>query len=132
MNRFIASFRFVVIGAFLLGCASHQPANSASKDATSQEIQRLYVAWHQEIAAQPDSSGPSTMVIRLPSFRSMVAMGKPALPFLKQKLEENKGEDCFLAFAVVEIYGWDSHDFAGYHGAQEFRANVLRKMEDEK
>ena len=59
-------------------------------------------------------------------------MGKPALPFLKQKLEDDKDEDCLLAFAVVEIYGWDSHEFAGKHGAQEFRANVLAKMQEKK
>jgi len=72
------------------------------------------------------------MDTRLPSFRSIVGMGKPALPFLKQKLEENKADDWSLAFAVVEICGWNSQDFAGPNGPREFRANVLAKMEENK
>jgi hypothetical protein len=128
MSHYLASFRFVVIGVFLVGCASgHPPIRQQMTQ--SQEFQRLYVEWHREIVAEPDSSGTSTMDTKLPSFKGIIAMGKPALPFLKQKLEDNNGVDCFLAFAVVEICGWDIHDFAGYHGVQEFRANVLRKMQ---
>lgn len=126
----IASLGFVLISSLLLGCAAHLPPGPQSNDATAKEFQGLYTAWHREIAATGDYSGPSTVDTQLPAFEKIVALGKPALPYLKQKLEENQGDDCFLAFAVVEICGWNPQDFATKKGMRDFRANVLRKMQE--
>jgi hypothetical protein len=63
----------------------------------------------------------------LPSYRKIVALGKPALPALEQKMVEDKGLDFMLAFAVVEICGWDRQEFQS-GSEQEFRDLVLRKL----
>ena len=128
MNRPSSSFALVLCIVFITGCASHHISSSSSRETSAMEFERLYSAWHHDIETEGDGSDNATMQIGRPSFRDIIAMGKPALPFLEQKLEDNKGEDCLLAFAVVEICGWDRHDFVGF-GAQEFRANVLRRMQ---
>lgn len=89
-------------------------------------FERLYSAWHQE-AEKIRLSSNTYDYIGLPSYRKIVAMGKPALPALEQKLAEDKGRDFFLAFAVVEICGWDRREFRG-GSEQEFRDRVLRKL----
>jgi len=100
--------------------------NASPKEATEAEFGRLYSAWHQECEAIRVSSNTYDY-IGLPSYRKIVAMGKPALPYLEQKMAEDKGLDFMLAFAVVEICGWDRQEFRG-GSDQEFRDRVLRKL----
>ena len=57
----------------------------------------------------------------------MVAMGRPALPYLQEKMEQGQGMDFMLAFAVVEINGWNKADFRG-GSEQDFRDKVLARM----
>ena len=125
----LPSIALVLSIVLLSGCVSHRPPSAAA-----QEFERLYSAWHYDFETEGDGSSNVHWEVGRPSYRNIVGMGKPALPFLKQKLEENKGPDCLLAFAVVEIYGWDAHEFwgAGYPKVQEFRTNVLRKMKANK
>ena len=89
-------------------------------------FERLYSAWHQE-AEKIRFSSNTYEYIGLPSYRKIVAMGKPALPALEQKMAEDQGLDFMLAFAVVDICGWDRREFKG-GSDQEVRDRVLRKL----
>jgi hypothetical protein len=89
-------------------------------------FERLYSAWHVESDAIRFSSNTYDY-IGLPSYRKIVALGKAALPALEQKMAEDQGLDFMLAFAVVEICGWDRREFRG-GSEQEFRDRVLRKL----
>ena len=94
--------------------------------ATAAEFERWYAAWHDESQTIRNSSNTYDY-IGLPSYRRIVALGSPALPALEQKMVEDKGLDFMLAFAVVEICGWDRQEFRG-GSEQEFRDRVLRKL----
>jgi hypothetical protein len=114
----------------LSGCVSHHPSSSSSNTASALEFDRLYSAWHHDLETEGDGSDNAAWEIGRPSFRNIVAMGKPALPFLEQKLQGDKDSDGLLAFAVVEICGWNIHDFQAKRNAREFRDNVLRKLRE--
>ena len=102
-------------------------ANDPSPEAkTIAEFDRLYSAWNQECEKIRFSSN-TYEYIGLPSYRKIVALGKPALPSLERKMAEDKGLDFMLAFAAVEICGWDKREFQG-GGEQDFRDRVLRKL----
>jgi|ERR1017187_2652836 ABC-type Fe3+-hydroxamate transport system substrate-binding protein len=126
MNRYISSFVLTLSLAFLAGCACRPSSGLSSKQAVAPEFERLYSAWHQECEKIRYSSNTYDY-IGLPSYRKIVALGKPALPFLQQKMSEDRGLDFMLAFAAVEISGWDKRDFGG-GSEQEFRDKVLQKM----
>jgi hypothetical protein len=110
----------------VLFAACHHPPGAPSKAAAVAEFERVYAAWHQESDTIRFSSNTFDY-IRLPSYRKIVAIGKPVLPALEQKMAEDKGLDFMLAFAVVEICGWDAREFRG-GSEQEFRDRVLRKL----
>jgi hypothetical protein len=112
---------------FMSGCVSHDAPNQSGI-----EFKRLYSVWHHDLATEGDGSDNATMEIRRQSYRNIVAMGKPALPFLEKKLIEDKGADALLAFAIVEICGWNIHDFQGTRSGREFRDNVVKKLREEK
>ena len=112
--------------ALLLLAGCHQAPVPPSRETTLAEFERLYAAWHQEAEAIRYSSN-SYDYIGLPSYRQIVALGRAALPALEQKMTEDKGLDFMLAFAVVEICGWDRREFRG-GSEQEFRDRVLRKL----
>jgi hypothetical protein len=97
---------------------------------TRAEFERLHAAWRKESEGIGRSSRTSDY-ISLPAFRKIVAMGKPALPLLKQKMAADKDLDFFLAFAVVEICGWDRTDFRGGLGEQDFRDRVLARLREQ-
>ncbi len=106
------------------GC--HNPLLAPPKKKTVAEFERLYSAWHQECETIRFSSNTYDY-IGLPGYRKIVAIGKPALPSLEQKVAQDNGLDFMLAFAVVEICGWDRQEFRG-GSEQEFRDRVLRKL----
>jgi len=120
LSLFATAFCFVVFA----GC--HQQIRPPLEEATKGEFERQYAAWHQECEAISFSSNTYDY-IGLPSYRKIVALGKPALPYLEQKMEEDKGLDFMLAFAVVEICGWGKQEFQR-GSEQEFRDRVLRKL----
>jgi len=73
-----------------------------------------------------------------PSFRKIVGLGMDAIPLIEEKLKRDKQSnwengDFFLAYAVVEIYGWDTADFytpGKIIGEQGFCDNVLKRLEE--
>jgi hypothetical protein len=132
MNRQIQLFSLVLSFVFLLGCASHSSTASVANKTAAQEFDQLYVAWHHDLETEGDGSDNTTWESRRPTFRNIVAMGKPALPFLEQRLIENKAEDALLAIAIVEICGWDIHDFQAKNNFGEFRDDVLKKLREDK
>jgi hypothetical protein len=118
----------LVLSGGLLGCstATHHSAIKVPREATASECERLYLAWHQECERIGYSSNTYDY-IGLPSYRKIVAIDKPALPFLEHKMVQDKGLDFMLAFAVVEICGWDRQEFRG-GSEQDFRDKVLKKL----
>ena len=118
----IASTLAVVL---LAGC--HHSVVPPPRDTGLAEFESLYAVWHQEAYAIRQSSN-TYEYIGLPSYRKIIALGRAALPALEQKMAEDKGLDFMLAFAVVEICGWDREEFRGAGGEQGFRDRVLRKL----
>jgi hypothetical protein len=93
-------------------------------ETTNAKLERLYADWHRESA--PIISSHTDAFVRLPSYRKLVAVGKPALPFLERKMAEGQGIDFMLVFAVVEICGWDMPFPGG--SVQNYRDQVLQKL----
>nr|BDD45890.1 hypothetical protein 19 [Candidatus Hydrogenedentota bacterium] len=114
----------------VVGCSK-----SNSQKSVEQEFESYYQAWKAETHNSIHSDTP--WYTSRPSFRSIVALGPAAVPFLKAKLEEDQKHgngDFFLASAVVEIYGWDRSDFyeeGKIIGEQGFRDNVLKRLNQE-
>ena len=108
----------------LFGC--HYQTSTPPQELTKAEFERQYSAWHEECETIKFSSNTYDY-IGLPSYRKIVGLGTPALTFLEEKMEGDKGLDFMLAFAVVEICGWDREEFRG-GSEQEFRDRVLRKL----
>ena len=111
---------------FVLFAGCHHSPSVPPKEEVGAEFESLYSAWHQECEKISFSSNTYDY-IGLPSYRKIVAIGKPALPSLERKMAEDKGLDFMLAFAAVEICGWDRQEFRG-GSEQEFRDRVLRKL----
>jgi hypothetical protein len=126
MNRQRLSVASILCFLLLAGC--HHPLAPTPSEAAASECERLYLTWHQECERIAYSSNTYDY-IGLPSFRKIVAIGKPALPFLERKMAGDRGLDFMLAFAVVEICGWDRQEFRG-GSEQEFRDRVLKKLRD--
>ncbi len=109
----------------LAGCAADRPkAEPVAR--TKQRFDYYYLRRQKECERISFSSRPRDYT-GLPAFRSIVALGCPALPYLRQKMEEDRGLDFMLAQAVVEICGWNPEEFPRV-SAQEFRDRVLDRM----
>jgi hypothetical protein len=102
------------------GPAAHSSPGVAAK------FERLYSGWHRESRRIQFSSNTHDYVA-LPSYRRMVNLGRGALPFLAKKLAQDRDGDFMLAYAVVEICGWDRRDLAS-DSAQAFRDKVLHRL----
>ena len=111
---------------FVLFAGWHHPPGAPPKEEAATGFERLYSAWHQECETIRSSSNTYDY-IGLPSYRKIVAVGKPALPSLERTMAEDKRLDFMLAFAAVEICGWDKREFRG-GSEQEFRDRVLREL----
>jgi hypothetical protein len=90
------------------------------------KFERLYRTWHRQSETIRFSSNTGDYVA-LPAYRSIVGLGQAALPFLEEKLTQDRDADFMLARAVVEICGWDRQAFAS-DSEQAFRDKVLRKL----
>jgi hypothetical protein len=65
----------------------------------------------------------------LPSYRAIVGLGRPALPYLRDKMEHDSGFDFMLVYAAIEIEGWHESDFPNKTASvQELRDHVLARM----
>jgi hypothetical protein len=106
--------------------AAAKVAEHYAEFTTATEFDSLYADWHRECEKIAVSSRTLDYTA-LPSYRKIVALGRPVLPFLEEKLSANKAGDFMLADAVVEICGWDRHDFKTGSG-QQFRGEVLQKL----
>jgi hypothetical protein len=105
--------------------AVRQSASGASRNAAG-KFERLYRTWHRQSDAIRYSSNTGDY-IKLPAYRGIVDLGQAALPFLENKLAQDRDADFMLARAVVEICGWDRQAFAS-DSEQAFRDKILRKL----
>lgn len=110
--------------ALCLFAGCQQPSNSLSSAATIAELERLYADWPRECESVPSSH--SKAFVSLPSYRKIIAIGKPALPFLERKMAEDKDMDFMFSFGTVEICGWDMPFRGG--SVQDYRDQVLQKL----
>lgn len=90
----------------------------------------LHSTWQKECDGIKFSSR-TTDYINLPSYRKLVALGRPALPLFYERLKNTNSLDFMLAQCVVEITGWESGEFRGELGEQEFAAKVVKKLNHE-
>jgi len=100
---------------------------------TKREFDRYYAQWQKE-CEQPNVRimSNSKAYTSLPSYRAIVALGRPALPYLKDKMEHDSGFDFMLVYAAIEIEGWDASSFGKGTGAvQGLRDKVLARMRAE-
>lgn len=128
-----------------------EPEQKSDTERVAKEFELNYHAWKAEIR---DSlrSAPKWFISRK-NFRNIVALGPAAIPYLKEKLEEDQKYelgDYLLAFAVVEIYEWNPFDFyekgrlirrqgiidsdfimLNEEEKKEFRDNVLKRLNEE-
>ena len=107
--------------------AARQSASgaAASRNAAP-KFGQFYRTWHRQSEAIRYSSNTRDYV-SLPAYRSIVDLGQAALPFLEKKLAQDRDGDFMLAYAVVEICGWDRQAFAS-ESEQAFRDKILRKL----
>ncbi len=105
----------------LAGCAADR-SKAEPVARTEQRFDYYYLRWQRECERISFSSRTQDYT-GLPAFRSIIALGRPALPYLQQKMEE----DFMLAQAVVEICGWKPEEFP-HESEQEFRDKVLAKL----
>jgi hypothetical protein len=103
-----------------------------SADQTKQKFEQYYTQWLSE-CDQPKVRimSDAHVFTSLPSYRAIVALGRPALPYLRQKMEDNTGFNFMLVYAAIEIEGWKVSDFDST-GVQEIRDKVLERMKSEK
>jgi hypothetical protein len=66
----------------------------------------------------------------LPGYRGIVSLGRPALPFLQDRMEHDSGFDYMLVYAAMDIEGWKHTDLPPNltYSVQEDRDHVLAKM----
>jgi hypothetical protein len=109
-----------------------KPRELIRKDGLAKsKFERCYAQWLEECRKPEISISSSTHTYtNLPGFRSIVALGRPALPFLQEKMEEDRDFNFMLAYAVLEINGWKHSDFKA-RNEQELCRQVLQRMESE-
>ena len=93
---------------------------------TEQEFVDRYQKWIQAVDDMPRYS-KSTAFTQLPEYRSLVALGPPALPLLATTLANNGPNDLFLSDAIIEILELDPGQF-NQTDLQEKRAQVLDEL----
>ena len=91
-----------------------------------QEFDDRYRKWIQAVDGMPRYS-KSTAFTQLPEYRSLVALGPPAVPLLAKHLAENGPNDLFLSDAIVEILELDPGQF-NQTDLQEKRTQVLDEL----
>jgi hypothetical protein len=114
---------FVLLCLVGFGCAKVSGEEEAKRS-----FDRAYDQWvsdckRPEIAISSDTRTYTS----LPSYRAIIALGRSALPYLRQKMEHDTGFDFMLAYAAIEIEGWHLSEFHTSSG-QELRDRVLAKM----
>ena len=118
----ITSAIFIFLSMLAVSCT--RVDNVTQADTTKQKFDTLYAQWIAECKRPEISLSSDTHTYTsLPSYRAIVALGRPALPYLQEKMEQ----DFMLAYAAAEIQGWKRSDFPA-RSEQEFRDKVLERM----
>ncbi len=74
------------------------------------DFEARYSAWSKAIATMPPYA-KVTAYTKIPEYRAIVDLGLEALPYIQQKIEEDRSLDFVLCEAVVEICGWLRDEF---------------------
>lgn len=121
--------------SILILCSCYQ--NKSPKVLSFREkFNQYYQEWKDETHLSYHSD--TGWYISMPSFRKIVRLGMDAIPLIEEKIKKDKqtnweNGDFILAYAVVEIYGWDKTDFYTPEkiiGEQGFCDNVLKRLEE--
>ena len=126
----------IIFSLFILILCSCSQDKSPKILSLREQFNQYYQEWKDETYLSIHSD--TGWYISRPNFRQIVGLGTKIIPLIEEKLKEDKlsnGEngDFFLAYAVVEIYGWDIADFytrGEIIGEQGFRDNVLKRLEE--
>jgi hypothetical protein len=114
------------LGVFLLLLATTTSAVGCAMRHPDQELEDRYRKWSQAVDDMPRYS-KSAAFTQLPEYRSLVALGPPAVPLLAKKLAQNGPNDLFLSDAIIEILKLDPGQF-NQTDLQEKRAQVLDEL----
>jgi len=114
---------YILLCLVAFGCGKVSGEKEAKRN-----FDRSYDQWISDCKRPEIAVSSNTRTYTsLPSYRAIVALGRPALPYLKQKMEHDTGSDFMLASAAIEIEGWSLSEFHASSG-QELRDQVLAKM----
>jgi hypothetical protein len=120
-------FVALTIGLIVAVSMTAELAFAQELNSVQNQFDREYAEWQKQRENSSVRYSSNTKdYVALPAFRSIVALGRPALPYLKEQMKT----DFMLAYAVAEICGWQRTDFPAY-GEQDFRDMVLEKMAEE-
>ena len=88
----------LLVSVLAFGCSKVEQERQTGS--TKQKFDLLYAQWLADCKRPEISISSSTQTYTsLPSYRSIVALGRPALPYLRDKMEQ----DFMLAYAAAEI-----------------------------
>ena len=104
----------VLIAVMILLCAC-RPLSS------EEQVKRKYDRYHSELVAycQTERHRISSYLGGyggIPSYQAIVALGPPAVPYMRRSIRNKEGDAYILADAIVEIKKWNRDDFTDVKG----------------
>jgi len=119
-------FLIVSLLCFVTGCVKESVTNRAAS--VDEEFASCYEDWQREREQNKHMSYHDNFT-DMPAFCSLVALGTPALPLIRQKVEEEPN-DLFLTYAIIEIKGWNPQCFES-STYEQVKDKVLRKLDSQ-
>jgi hypothetical protein len=119
-----------IVAIFFTQCKNEPPSIISNQMSVDKETQQLhddaYQRWRNATKVMPPYS-KTTAYSNLQEFRDIIECGKPILPLLHRKIEDDEGVDFVLSLAVIKIMGWPDEQFSTTNMTQ-LRDDVLHRM----
>jgi len=121
-----------IAAIILLCCTAFGCDRLSAEQRAKRDFDHHFAQWRAE-CRQPKIRILSDVhaFTELPSFRAIVALGRSALPYIIEKMQDDRYSE--LALAVVEINGWQHqvHSIEAV-STQEYRDEVLARTRSQK
>jgi len=116
---------FGLVCVCVAGCGVNKVTMPKPDAGSIQDFAERYAQWEEDREGMKHMSF-HTSFTNLPGFRAIVDLGSPALPHIRDKLQEEPN-DIFLTYAIMEINGWPEKEFES-PTYEEIRDKVLRRL----